>query len=233
MPPLKKRILVVDDEPEVIRLLTVQLRGAGYEIESASSGNQALAKFEEYHPDLVVLDINMPPPDGYEVCSRIRQTSGIPIVMLSANSGEAIKVKLLDAGADDYVTKPFGNAELLARVGAALRRTRWGNATPTRADVTAGRMTVSFSKRQVLMDGKPVDLTPTEFRLVEELAVNADKVMTYAALLQSVWGPDFRDERQYLHVLMGRLRAKIERDPEHPEYLQTAPRVGYRLVITR
>jgi two-component system, OmpR family, KDP operon response regulator KdpE len=227
---IKKRVLVVDDESEITRLVSSQLRPAGYDVDIANDGAEAIARFDSHQPDLIILDIMMPVMDGCAVCTHIRKTSRIPIIMLSAKADEQEKVKLLNLGADDYVTKPFGSAELLARVGAALRRADHDSAPLSQQeDMILGDIAISFSQRKVMLRGNVVDLTPTEFSLLQELALNTGKVLTYSHLLQTVWGPEYREERQYLHVFMGRLRTKLERDPEHPEHFKTVPRIGYIL----
>jgi len=176
----------------------------------------------------VILDIMMPKVDGFEVCQRLREWSQIPIIMLSARGDEEDKVKCLDLGADDYITKPFGVEELLARVKAVFRRTQAVGATLTRPAFTSGDLTINFVERRVTIADREVKLTPTEYNLLQELVLNAGKVLTHTHLLSKVWGPEYRDEREYLHVFIRRLRNKLEPDPTNPSYIITVPGVGYQ-----
>lgn len=221
-------ILIVDDEPEVLKYVGANLRARGYATATAADGTEALARFGAGVYDLVLLDITMPGPDGFAVCQAIRQRSAVPIIVLSARGQEKDKVKALDLGADDYLTKPFGVAELLARVRAALRR---GGAAGTTTDepFQAGDLVLDYGARRVTRGGQEVKLTPTEYELLVQLARNAGKVLTHTVLLQRVWGPEYRDESDYLWAYVRRLRRKLEPDPEHPRYLLTEPGVGYRL----
>ncbi len=179
-------------------------------------------------PDLVILDIMMPKMDGFEVCRRLREWSQIPTIMLSARGDETDKVKCLDLGADDYLTKPFGTRELLARVRAVLRRTEATKTVSTPPLFTSGDLRISFAQRQVTVAGKEVKLTPTEYSLLQEFVLNAGKTLTHSYLLDRVWGPEYRDEREYLHVFVHRLRTKLEPDATNPKYIMTVPGVGYR-----
>jgi two-component system, OmpR family, KDP operon response regulator KdpE len=224
----KKCILVVDDEVSILRYVSARLRKEGYDIVTASNGEEGLRKAEEENPVLVILDIMMPKMDGFEVCSRLREWSEVPIIMLSAKGEENYKVKCLNLGADDYITKPFGTEELLARVGAVLRRTEATNAAPDRPPFTSGDLKVSFAQRQVMVSGSEVKLTPTEFSLLQELVLNAGKVLTHTQLLQKVWGPEYRDEKEYLHEFVRRLRKKLEADRENPKYILSIAGVGYQ-----
>jgi len=174
----------------------------------------------------------MPKIDGFEVCRRLREWSPIPIIMLSARGDESDKVKCLDLGADDYITKPFGAGELIARVKAVLRRTEAAASIPTQPSFTSGDLQINFVKRQVTVAGKEVKMTPTEYSLLQEFVLNAGKVLTHTYLLNKVWGPDYREEREYLHVFVRRLRAKLEPDPTNPEYIMTLPGVGYQFKHT-
>lgn len=222
-------ILVVDDEPEVLKYVGANLRARGYAVAVAADGGEALARFGAGVYDLVLLDITMPGPDGFAVCGAIRQRSAVPIIMLSARGQEKDKVKALDLGADDYLTKPFGVDELLARVRAALRR---GGAAPGPAAAEtfrAGDLVIDYAARRVTRGGQEVKLTPTEYELLVQLARSAGKVLTHTVLLQRVWGPEYRDESDYLWAYVRRLRRKLEPDPEHPRSLLTEPGVGYRL----
>ncbi|MGB7173674.1 MAG: response regulator transcription factor, partial [Candidatus Acidiferrales bacterium] len=200
----------------------------GYVITEAPSGEEALEKMKDARPDLVLLDVNMPGMGGFETCREIRRHSEVPIIMLTVRSGEKDKVLALDAGADDYVTKPFGIEELLARIRAALRRTSTGEAL---APVDSGELQIDFESRRVTLKGKTVRLTPKEFELLRQLAANAGKPLSHRRLLQSVWGPDYGEETEYLRVFINQLRKKIEPDPRHPRYIRTEPWVGYRFEI--
>ena len=224
----KTRILVVDDELSIIKLLRANLEAKGYEVLTALDGFEALQAFEMELPDLVILDIMMPKMDGFEVCRRLREWSQIPIIMLSARGDVSDKVKCLDLGADDYITKPFGKGELIARVRAVLRRTEAAATIPTQPSFTGGDLQISFAQRRVTIAGKEVKLTPTEYSLLQELVLNAGKVLTHTHLLNKVWGSEYREEREYLHVFVRRLRAKLEPDPTNPRYITTVPGVGYQ-----
>ena len=225
---VKIRILVVDDELSIIKFLRANLEAKGYEVLAAMDGAEALHTFEMELPDLVILDIMMPKMDGFEVCHRLREWSQIPIIMLSARGDESDKVKCLDLGADDYITKPFGASELIARVKAVMRRTEAAATIPTQPSFTSGDLEISFAQRQVTVAGKEVRLTPTEYTLLQEFVLNAGKVLTHIYLLNKVWGSEYREDTQYLHVFIRRLRAKLEPDPTNPMYIMTVPGVGYQ-----
>ncbi|MDD5190030.1 MAG: response regulator transcription factor [Dehalococcoidales bacterium] len=224
----KRKILVVDDEPNIVRYLRMVLKDNGYDIVTATDGADAMEKLEKEMPDLIILDIIMPGLDGFEVCHRIRQWSPVPIIMVSAKAKEEDKTRCLDMGADDYITKPFGTAELVSRVKAVLRRVQNLGEAVTPATFTSGDLTINFAQRLVTIKEKPVNLTSTEFNLLQELTCNAGKVLTHPHLLNKVWGPEYHDEKQYLHVFIGRLRLKIEKDPANPEFIVTIPGVGYK-----
>ena len=224
----KKRILVVDDEINIIKFLRANLEEKGYEVLTAMDGAAALQVFEKEVPDLVLLDIMMPKVDGFEVCRRLREWTHTPIIMLSARADEGDKVKCLDTGADDYITKPFGAAEMLARVNATLRRSEISSAKPAGASFVCGDITVNFASRLVTVAGNEIKLTPTEFNLLQEFVLNAGKVLTYQFLLNKVWGPEYRDETEYLHVFARRLRMKLEHNPAEPKLITTVPGVGYQ-----
>ena len=228
----KTRILVVDDELSIIKFLRANLESKGYEVFAAVDGAEALQAFEMELPDLVILDIMMPKTDGFEVCRRLREWSQTPIIMLSARGDESDKVKCLDLGADDYITKPFGASELIARVRAVLRRTEAAATMPTQPSFTSGDLQVSFAQRRVTIADKEVKLTPTEYSLLQEFVLNAGKVLTHTHLLNKVWGSEYREDTQYLHVFARRLRAKIEPDPANPRYIMTVPGVGYQFKDT-
>ena len=224
----KTRILVVDDELSIIKFLRANLESKGYEVLTAINGAEALQTFEMELPDLVILDIMMPKMDGFEVCRRLREWSQTPIIMLSARGDESDKVKCLDLGADDYITKPFGKDELIARVRAVTRRTETAASMPTQPSFTSGDLEISFAQRRVTVAGKEVKLTPTEYTLLQEFVLNAGKVLTHTHLLNKVWGPEYSEEREYLHVFVRRLRAKLEPAPTNPRYIVTVPGVGYQ-----
>lgn len=221
------RILVVDDEPALARVLQRNLASRGFDTEVAATGAQAVEAWRRWRPDLIVLDLGLPDVDGIELIREVRASSSVPILVLSAREGERDKVSALDAGADDYVSKPFGVEELLARVRVALRHA----ARPERGSEArweAGGLAIDFEGRTVSLDGEPVRLTPTEYDLLRALVAHPGRVMTDRALLQAVWGPEYASENHYLHVYIGRLRRKIERDPQHPQFVRTEPGVGYR-----
>ncbi len=226
----KTRVMVVDDEPETTKYVAANLRARGYEVITAHDGREALKLFAETPVDLIILDIMMPGPDGFEVCRAIRQQSDVPIIMLSARGQERDIVRALNLGADDYLTKPFGVEEMLARVQAVLRRASRTSYAP-RPPLRAGDLEIDFGERRVTVRGQEVDLTPTEYDLLAHLALNAGRVLTHRTLLQSVWGPEYGDETEYLWVYIRRLRQKIEPDPQRPRYILTKPGVGYTFVI--
>ena len=228
----KTRILAVDDELVNVKLLRASLEARGYEVLAAMDGAEAIRIVEMEIPDLIILDILMPKMDGFEVCQRIREWSKIPIIMLSVLGRESDKVKCLELGADDYITKPFGIEELVARVKAVLRHAQAVGAMPTQPSFTAGNIHINFAKRQVTVAGNEVKLTPTEYALLQELVLNAGKVLTHAHLLNKVWGPEYREEKEYLHVFVRRLRAKLEPDPKNPRYITAVSGVGYQFEDT-
>jgi two-component system KDP operon response regulator KdpE len=224
----KTRILAADDEVSIRRLLKAKLEDKGYEVFTAADGAEALEKVALELPDLVILDIKMPHMDGFETCRQLRQWSPIPIIMLSARGDEIDKVNCLDLGADDYITKPFGTSELEARVKAVLRRHGANGTASSRPSFTGGDLNISFVKRQVTVAGKAVRLTPIEYNLLQELALNAGKPLTYAYLLQKVWGTEYHNETEYLHVFIGHLRKKLNVNSADHEYILTIPGVGYQ-----
>jgi two-component system KDP operon response regulator KdpE len=220
------RILVVDDEPQILRALKTTLQGAGYEVATAETGEEALRLAALQPPEAVVLDLVLPDRSGTDVARELRTWSKVPILVLSAVGEESEKVAALDAGADDYVTKPFGTDELLARLRAALRRVA-PDAGPL---LEIGDLVIDLEKHAVTMGGKPVSLTPNEFGLLRLLAQNQGKLLTHRAILREVWGPAYDEESHYLHVYVSQLRRKLEPDPARPVYLLTEPGAGYRLV---
>ena len=220
------KVLVVDDEPQIRRVLRVILAGERYEVFEARSGESALMRFREFLPDLVLLDLNMPGMGGLETCRSIRETSDVPIIVLTVHGGEEEKVEALDAGADDYVTKPFGKQELLARIRAALRRSPTSSTAGPRTFVSRD-LEIDFEARQIRAGKKNVRLTPKEFELLRHLVSQAGKPVPHRELLQAVWGPDYGDQTDYLRVFITHLRKKIEPNPAKPQYILTEPWVGY------
>lgn len=225
----KKRILIVDDEPRLVRLVREVLGAVGYEVLESAEGETALEMVALERPDLVLLDILLPKGmDGYETCRRIREFSEIPIIMLTAKAQEADIVKGFNVGADDYITKPFSAKELIARVKAALRRSAASDEVTT-AKIECGDLEIDFARRQLMVKGHKVRLTPTQYRLLHQLATNVNRVMLHQELLTKVWGPEYRDDIDYLRVHIWNLRRKIEEDPSNPRYILTSPGVGYML----
>jgi len=225
---MKRRILTVDDELSILKFLRSNLEDRGYTVISATNGEEAINIVERELPDLIILDVMMPKMDGFKVCRRLREWSQIPIIMLSARGDESDKVQCLDLGADDYIVKPFSANELVARVSAVLRRTKTASTLPTKSVITRGDLVINLAQRKVTRAGQDIKLTPTEYALLQELAVNSGKVLTHTLLLNKVWGPEYRDEREYLHVFIRRLRAKLEPDPNKPRYITTVSGVGYQ-----
>jgi two-component system KDP operon response regulator KdpE len=222
----KPVVLVVDDEPQILRVMRASLPIRGYEVITASSGEEALDQLGKQVPDLIILDLAMPEMSGLEVCRHVREFSTVPIIILSAKGSESDKVAALDLGADDYVTKPFGMDELLARARAVLRRLSSTNGRV----LTVGDVTIDIDEHRVVVGDKEVRLTPKEFDVFKYLVNNAGKVVTHRALLQTVWGWESTDQTEYLRVFINQLRRKIEMDASHPRYLITEPWVGYRFV---
>jgi len=226
------RILVTDDDPVILRFVKANLEARGYETLTALNGAEAISLAERESPALVILDIMMPEMDGFEVCRRLREWTAVPILMLSARDEVNDKVTCLNLGADDYITKPFGVSELLARIRAVLRRTEARTAQGPPPIFTSGNLKINFAQRRVSVNGDEVKLTPTEYNLLQELALNRGKVLSHAHLLNRVWGPEYRDEREYLRVFIQRLRTKLEADPANPRYILTVPAVGYQFAET-
>jgi two-component system KDP operon response regulator KdpE len=219
------KILIVDDEPQIRRVLRTTLTSQGYTVAEARTGDEALEQIRNERPDLILLDVNMPGISGLETCREIRSSSDIPIIMLTVRGTEKDKVQALDAGADDYVTKPFGSDELMARIRAGLRRAAPAESMPPFA---SNDLKIDFEKRAVSLKGQAVRLTPKEFELLRHLVANQGKAQGHRRLLQAVWGPDYGEETEYLRVFINQLRKKIEPDPKNPRYLHTEPWVGYR-----
>jgi two-component system KDP operon response regulator KdpE len=220
------RILVVDDEPSILAAVVPLLRARGYEVYTATSGQAALDAVDRHAPDLVILDLGLPDMDGAEVCGRLREGRTLPILVLSARTTEADKVAALDAGADDYVTKPFGPQELLARLRAVLRRAEPGTLSAGR--IMRGDIEIDVDQRRIVRQGPEVKLTPKEFDLLLFFAQHAGRVLTHRTVLRAIWGPNAVDQPEHLRVLVASLRKKIEPDPSHPRYILTDPWVGYR-----
>jgi len=221
------QILLVDDEVAIQRAIAPLLRSRGYAVTLAATGAEAVDAFERERPDMVILDLGLPDIDGTEVCRLLRERADVPILVLSARGAEKDKVRALDHGADDYITKPFGPEELMARVRASLRRSL-GRDTPLHGQLTRGDLTIDFDRRRVSLSGMEVRLTPKEFELLTLLVSHAGRVLTHRSILKSIWGTHSTSQPEHLRVLMGQLRKKIEPDAAHPRYLLTEPWVGYR-----
>ena len=226
-----KKVLVVDDEPQITRVLRHSLTAHRYDVRTAADGVSALDTFHDWHPDLIITDLQMPEMDGIEFCREIRKVSTLPIIVLSVRGEEKTKVQALDAGADDYVTKPFGIDELLARVRAALRRSP-SSVDDELATLEEGDFNINQAKREVRVRGLDVHLTPKEFDLLVFLFRNRGKVITHRAILTAIWGGNFTEQTEYLRVFVGQLRKKIEIDPSQPKYITTEPWVGYRFLTS-
>jgi two-component system KDP operon response regulator KdpE len=219
-------VLVVDDEPQILRAVQMKLRDAGYAVETAATAQEAFTKAAMRPPEAIILDVLLPDGRGTDVCRELRTWTGAPILVLSAVDEEKEKIEALDAGADDYVTKPFSGDELLARLRAALRRVR----PSTDPVLEVDGLRIDLDKRLVTMEGRAVSLTPIEYDLLRLLAENEGKLMTHPTILREIWGPAYREESNYLHVYVSHLRRKIEPDPARPRYILNQPGVGYRLV---
>ena len=226
------RILIVDDDPQIRRILKIALSGEGYEIKDVRSGEEAELELRERRYDLMLLDMNMPGMGGYETCRTVRATSDIVIVMLTVRDSEEDKIAALDAGADDFITKPFSTPELLARIRAALRRSPMAPEVAMQR-VELGDTVVDFEARRVTARGKQLHLTPKEFDLLRYLILHPNRAIPHRELLQAIWGPDYGDETEYLRVFIKQLRKKVESNPAEPKYLLTEPWIGYRLQIAK
>ncbi|MBS3908556.1 MAG: response regulator [Actinobacteria bacterium] len=227
MPAKGARILIIDDEEQIRRLLRVALEGHDYQIGEASSGHDGLRQAATFHSDLIILDIGLPDLNGLTLLERIREWSQVPVIMLTVQEHEEEKIKALDSGADDYVTKPFSMGELLARIRVALRHAAKTEDEPV---IVLGDLTVDLAHRLVALKGKEVKLTPTEYDILKNLAMYAGRVLTHKQLLCRIWGKEYQKETHYLRIYIGQLRKKIEPDPTQPKYILTEPGVGYRLV---
>ncbi|OGO02379.1 MAG: DNA-binding response regulator [Chloroflexi bacterium RBG_13_53_26] len=226
--PKKVKVLVADDEPKILMFVRANLEARGYEVSLAQDGVEAVEIAGRVSPDVIVLDVNMPRMDGIEACRRIREWGNMPIIILSVREDEKDKVRALDEGADDYMTKPFGIEELLARIRVALRHST--GVISTAPSLEGGGLEIDFSHRIVKRYGEIVKLTKTEYELLTYLASNSGKVLTHKQILHSVWGPEYGEESEYVRVFMRQLRSKIEDDPSNPRFIITEPRVGYRFV---
>jgi two-component system KDP operon response regulator KdpE len=227
--PMKATILAVDDEPRVLKLVQTNLELSGYKVLTAANGEEAVQMVEREQPDLVILDLMLPKMDGYAACRRIREFSSVPVIMLTARSAEVDLIHGFEVGADDYLTKPFSVNELLVRVQAVLRRSKWPEEIVSRQGFKVGAIEIDFAQHRVTVDGEPVKLTPTEYRLLVYLATNANRVALHRELLRAVWGAEYGEETEYLRVYMRYLRQKLEPDPSNPRYLLTQPGAGYML----
>jgi two-component system KDP operon response regulator KdpE len=220
------RILVIDDEPQIRRIMRTTLITAGYEVDDAKTAEEGLLKVRAFRPDLVLLDINMPGMGGLAACRELRADPNVAIIMLTVHNTEGAKVEALDAGADDFVTKPFSTPELLARIRAALRRIPVAQSAPSRLRI--GELTIDFAARTVARGTSSAHLTPKELDLLRHLTQHANEAVPHRELLQAVWGPDYGDQVDYLRAFIKSLRKKLEPDPEHPQYIMTEPWIGYR-----
>ena len=227
MPSEGMRILVIDDEKQIRRMLKTALTGYGYDIAEAPSGQEGLSQTLIFHPDLIILDLGLPDLDGIEVIKKLREWTQTPIIVLSVREAEDDKIQALDAGADDYLTKPFSMGELLARLRVALRHIAKSEDEPV---LTFGKLTVDLARRLVILDEEEVKLTPTEYEILKYLSLHAGRVVTHGQLLRAVWGPNYQEETQYLRVYIGQLRRKIEKSPTQPRYIMTEAGVGYRFI---
>jgi two-component system KDP operon response regulator KdpE len=227
----KGLILLIEDEPQMRRFLRVTLHSNGYRLAEASSGQEGLAEAAMRNPDVVLLDLGLPDMDGIEVTRKLREWSEVPVIVISAREQEEDKIRALDAGADDYLTKPFGAGELLARMRVALRHRALRQAGQKEPVFVLGDLRVDFTARHVYIRDEEIHLTPIEYRLLAVLVKNAGKVITHTQLLKEVWGPVYSEQTQYLRVYMTQLRRKLEADPARPKYLINEPGVGYRLKV--
>jgi two-component system, OmpR family, KDP operon response regulator KdpE len=221
------RILIIDDEHQIRRMLITALSAYGYALAEASSGKEGLSEVLIFHPDLVILDLGLPDMDGMDVIKSLREWSQVPVIILSVREREGDKVNALDAGADDYLTKPFSMGELLARIRVAIRRSASTEDAPVLNFLS---LSIDLARRVVFLDGHELRLTPTEYEILKYLALHSGRVVTHGQLLRAVWGPNYQEETHYLRVYVGQLRRKIESDPSRPRYITTEPGVGYRFI---
>jgi two-component system, OmpR family, KDP operon response regulator KdpE len=223
------RILVADNDPAIRRLIRANLDAHSYEMVIAMDGDEAIKTIEKEPPDLLIMEVMLPAVNSLEALRQLRKWSSIPVIMLSARQDEEYRIRYLDSGADDYITKPCRLEELLARIKNLLRRMEAAHPLPEQAAFYCGDLEIKFRERRVIVAKKEIKLTPTEYNLLQELALNAEKVLTHTILLHNVWGPEYSQEREYLRVFVGRLRKKLEPDPHKPNYIVTVPWVGYKL----
>jgi two-component system KDP operon response regulator KdpE len=228
--PDKNKVLVVDDEPRVVQLVSMNLKLEGFDVISAADGYEALEKVTKGMPDIVILDIMMPDMDGYETLKRIRDLSPVPVIFLSVKGEEEDRVRGLDLGADDYITKPFSPRELVSRVRAVLRRVEPENSQRRSEIVVDDELKIDFDQRKVFVRGREIKLRATEYRLLYQLVTNPGKLLTHETLLSRVWGPEYRDEDQYVRLYITYLRQKIEKDPRNPRYILSERGLGYRFI---
>jgi len=221
------RVLIIDDEKQIRRMLNIALTGKGYNIAEAATGNDGLNQAIVFHPDIIILDLGLPDCDGHEVISKLREWTQIPIIILSVREQESEKITALDAGADDYITKPFSIGELLARIRVALRRSV---KTVDEPILAFGEISLDIARRIVTLKGEELKLTPTEYEILKYMALKADRVVTQQQLLRAIWGPNHQEHTHYLRIYIGQLRHKIEADPTQPRYILTEAGIGYRLV---
>jgi len=226
--PIDKTILVVDDEPRMVTFITMNLELEGFRVISAPNGYEALEKLTKEVPDLIVLDIMMPDMDGFETLKKIREVSSLPVIFLSVKGQEFDRVRGLDLGADDYMTKPFSPKELVSRIRAVLRRTEASTPASRSEIVVDDELRINFDQRKVVVRGQEIQLRPTEYRLLYQLVTNAGRLLTHETLLSRVWGPEYRDEDQYVRLYIAYLRQKIEKDPKNPTYILSERGLGYR-----
>ena len=222
-------ILIIDDEPKIVRFIKTSLSLAGYNLLTASTGQSALAQYEQEQPDLIILDLGLPDVDGFDVLREVRSYSTVPVIILTARDDEKDKVRGLELGADDYLTKPFGARELEARIQAVLRRVEWSPQPNDVAEFTLNDLYVDFRRRKVRMRSDEVHLTPTEYELLRMLIQHLGQVLLHGDLLSRVWGEEYRNDLAILRVNISRLRQKLEEDPRHPRYVMTVPGVGYTM----
>jgi two-component system, OmpR family, KDP operon response regulator KdpE len=228
-----RTILVVDDEPDLLNAVRLYLEDEGYQVITATNGEEALAKVRTRLPDLIVLDVMMPEMNGFEALAEIRRASNVPVIMLTVKGEESDKVRGLGLGADDYVTKPFSQRELLSRIQAVLRRAETPAFVPRTKIVVDDDLTIDFSRNEVWLKGQKVQLTPTEYRLLYHLVSNPGRILSHESLLAKVWGPEYREEEHYVRLYITYLRQKIEPDPAHPKYILTERGLGYRFMDYR
>ena len=226
-------VLAVDDDEKILKLLRINLAREGWHVITARDGSEVFPIVEKDPPDIILLDIMLPEVDGFEVCQELRKWSQVPIIGLSALTNIEDKVKCLNMGADDYITKPFGLDEVIARIKAVLRRNRIDDSIPTTSTYSSGGVIVDLASRKVTRDGEEIGFTVTEFKLLRELVLGEGQALSYKHLLGKIWGPEYKTEREYLHVYIGHLRAKLEPDPHNPVYIVSVPGVGYKFLGIR